>query len=144
MKEFNPPSHPRALVLGLFERAGRILVFEGRDPRRGLTFYRPIGGGIEFGEHSQAALVREVEEELGLAAEVGLLVGVLENIFEHQGKQGHEIVFVYHASFTDVAAYAGPVPFTDRPDSHAVWVPLADFLSGARTLFPDGLTTLLS
>ena len=64
----------------------------------------------------QAALVREVQEELGLASEVGLLVGVLENIFEHQGRQGHEIVFVYRASFTEAGPYAAPVPFTDRCD----------------------------
>lgn len=144
MREFTPPPYPRALVLGLFEHEGRILVFEGRDPRRDLVFYRPLGGGIEFGEHSREALVREVREELGLQAEALDLVGVMENLFTHQGRQGHEIVFVYHARFTDPAVYEGPVPYTDRPESHAVWVPVADFVEGRRVLFPEGLSGLLA
>ena len=32
-------------------------------------------------------------------------MGVLENIFIYEGQQGHEIVFVYDAEFTDKSLY---------------------------------------
>ena len=144
MNQFVPPPYPRPLALGLFEHEGRILVFEGRDPRRDLVFYRPLGGGIEFGEHSTEALVREIREELALEAETLGLVGVLENRFVHVGNAGHEIVFVHRARFLDPAAYNGDIPFAETQfTSHAIWVPVSEFLSGQRVLFPDGLVELL-
>lgn len=139
-----PPRYPRPLALALFEREGDILVFEGRDPKRDLVFYRPLGGGIEFGEHSAEAMAREILEELGLACEPLGLVGVLENRFVHYGNPGHEIVFVHRARFVDPAVYAADIPFVESQfTSHAIWVPLADFVSGRRKLFPDGLVELL-
>ena len=55
----------RVIAVSVFQNAGRILVFKGHDPVKGETFYRPLGGAIEFGETSQQALVREIREELG-------------------------------------------------------------------------------
>ncbi len=145
MPPFVPPLYPRPLALGLFEHEDRILVFEGRDPKRDLIFYRPLGGGIEFGEHSTEALIREIKEELDLEAETTGLVGIMENRFVHYGNPGHEIVFVHRARFTDTAVYAGDIPFFERHDNtHAIWVPLDDFLAGRRVLFPDGLVELLA
>lgn len=142
---FLPPPYPRPLALALFEHDGRILVFEGRDPTRDLVFYRPLGGEIEFGELSAEALVREIREELGLECEPLGLLGVLENRFVHQGKQGHEIVFVHRARFLDPAVYEGDVPFREPQfTACARWLPLADFLTGGRVLFPEGLTALLA
>jgi len=109
------------------------------------VFYRPLGGGIEFGEHSAEAMAREILEELGLACEPLGLVGVLENRFVHYGNPGHEIVFVHRARFVDPTAYKGDIPFVESQfTSHARWLPLADFLSGQRKLFPDGLVELLA
>ncbi|MHB1627876.1 MAG: NUDIX domain-containing protein [Bacilli bacterium] len=55
----------RPPAICLFQNRGAILVAEGYDGVKGAHFYRPIGGGIEFGEASSATLVREVKEELG-------------------------------------------------------------------------------
>ncbi|MCA9941424.1 MAG: NUDIX domain-containing protein, partial [Anaerolineales bacterium] len=55
----------RPLVICLFRHKNHILVMEGYDPVKQQTFYRPLGGGIEFGEHSAIALRRELREELG-------------------------------------------------------------------------------
>lgn len=46
----------RPLVICPFQKNSRILVAEGFDESKGNFFYRPIGGGIEFGESSSAAL----------------------------------------------------------------------------------------
>jgi 8-oxo-dGTP pyrophosphatase MutT (NUDIX family) len=40
------------------------LVAHGHDSVKSEDFYRPLGGGIEFGELSEAALRREIKEEL--------------------------------------------------------------------------------
>ena len=40
----------RPLALGVVWRGAEILVFEGYDHVKDETFYRLLGGGIEFGE----------------------------------------------------------------------------------------------
>ena len=48
----------RVLSLGIFRRGDSIFVAEGFDQVKGETFYRPLGGGVEFGEQAADALVR--------------------------------------------------------------------------------------
>jgi NUDIX domain. len=59
----------RALVLCLFRDQDRILVFRDHDSMKQSDYYRPLGGGIEFGETSREALIREMREELGAEIE---------------------------------------------------------------------------
>ena len=75
-----------------------MLVSEMVDDLHG-TFYRPPGGGIEFGEHSREAVVRELREEFALAIDRDdlTLLGVAENAFEFRGDAHHEICFIYEA-----------------------------------------------
>jgi ADP-ribose pyrophosphatase YjhB (NUDIX family) len=83
----------------VFLRSGeRVLVSKMVDDRHG-TFYRPPGGGIEFGEHSRETVVRELREEFGLAIDRDdlTLLGVAENAFEFRGDAHHEICFIYEA-----------------------------------------------
>lgn len=58
-------------------------------------YHRLIGGSVEFGESHRAAIVREVDEELGATILDLTLLGCVENIFRVDGVAGHEIVFVY-------------------------------------------------
>src|SRR5215203_5535787 len=69
----------RPLALCVFRRGDKIFVAEGHDAKANKTFYRPIGGGIDFGERAIDTVRREVQEEI--AAEVSNLVylGTLEN-----------------------------------------------------------------
>ena len=71
----------RPVVLGLVRRGDKVLVQEGYDKVRKETFYRFLGGGIEFKEQRSSALKREFKEELGVDIVVGDYVGLLENIF---------------------------------------------------------------
>ena len=75
------------------------------DPNKDEYFFRPIGGGIEFGETSVQAIEREVLEEIQQQIAQPKLICVLENLFSFDGQQGHEIVFVYDAEFVDSALY---------------------------------------
>jgi 8-oxo-dGTP pyrophosphatase MutT (NUDIX family) len=92
-----PAPYLRAIAICVFRHQDHILVLDISDPATGERFYRPAGGGIEFGEHSLDALRREMREELGAEIHSPLLLGVLENIFYYNGQPGHEIVFVYDA-----------------------------------------------
>ena len=81
----------------VFLRSGsRVLVSEMTDPSEG-TFYRPPGGGIEFGETSQEAGRRELQEEFGIEIDELTYLGVIENVFEFRGAPHHEICFIFEA-----------------------------------------------
>ncbi|WP_148616055.1 NUDIX hydrolase [Nocardioides rubriscoriae] len=58
-------------------------------------YHRLIGGGVELGETSREAVLREVDEELGAAVHDLRLVTTVENIFRFDGALGHEVVFLY-------------------------------------------------
>jgi 8-oxo-dGTP pyrophosphatase MutT (NUDIX family) len=139
----------RPLAICVFRHNGRILAAEFVDPSKGnQLFYRPLGGGIEFGEYAAQTLVRELREEL--KAEIANLryLGALENIFTFDGRPGHEIVLVYDGEFVDRSLYERE--FIDGSEGemndlpfHAVWRPLEHYRTGDPPLYPDGLYDLL-
>ena len=79
------------IARGVCIREGKLLLCRAKG---GRTTYLP-GGHIEFGETGRQALVREVKEELGLDAQTGKFLGVVENAFEQHGKPHAEINLVY-------------------------------------------------
>lgn len=135
----------RTIVLGIFLHRGRLLVFRGDDPERDVVFYRPLGGGIEFGERGREALVREMREELGAEVTDVRYLGMIESIFSHRGKRGHEIVLLYEGRFIDPALYEQE-SFEAAQDNGTpiavCWKPLADFENGA-LLVPRELLAIL-
>lgn len=136
----------RALVISVFSHHGAILVSEGVDSVKKENFYRPIGGGIQFGEYSQEALVREVQEEFGAEITQVRYLGVLENVFTYNGQPGHEIVQIYDAQFVDRSLYdqAWLVGYEDSGLSFkAVWKPLTELQNASSPLYPGGLLQLL-
>ena len=132
----------RVVAIGVVRRGADILVFEGRDPESGGVFYRPLGGGVEEGEHSREALARELAEEIGAALTNLRLISVMENRFSYAGKPRHEIVFVYECAFADRALYERERFEVSDEACVAVWRPLASFSPDA-PLVPAGLSALL-
>ena len=137
----------RPIAICLFRNGNRILVSEGFDTIKQDYYYRPLGGGIEYGESSREAVLREIQEELGVEIENLQLIGVLENIFIYEGQQGHEIVFVFDAEFTDKSLYK-----LDEIDGYeqeanvgfkAKWYSLNKFEKGSDRLVPEELAKLL-
>jgi len=137
----------RPLAICVFLNNDRILVAEGYDPVKQQTFYRPLGGGIEFGEHSEQTIHRELMEEIGV--EVGELkyLGTLENIFVFNGTPGHEIMMVYdgvlkNSGLYEQAEVEGIEAEIDE-SFKAVWKGLDEFGEGKSILYPNGLLELL-
>lgn len=142
-----PKQRPRSIAICIFSHDGRILVAEGYDSTKQEHFYRPVGGGIEYGEYSKDALIREIHEEIHAEITQLSLLGVLENVFFFEGEQGHEIVFVYDAIFVDTSFYVKERIDTFEDDGTpftAVWKTLTFFQGGNLLLYPDGLLELLS
>ena len=138
----------RPLALCVFRRGDKIFVSRGHDKSTGVTFYRPIGGKIEFGETARDALVREVVEELGEAVTDIRYIGALENIFVYEGNPGHEIVMVFDGRFLDESLNRDDVVLVGEDDGdvlyEATWRTLDSFREDdAPPLYPDGLLELI-
>jgi ADP-ribose pyrophosphatase YjhB (NUDIX family) len=69
----------------------------------GLGYWFLPGGRVRFREPSDAALARELTEELGHELRVGDLAFVAENIFDRDGVQ-HEIGLYYHVAWPSTLA----------------------------------------
>ncbi len=143
------PRRPRVLALGLLLHRDHVLLAEAYDEKKDepLRFYRLIGGGVDFGEHAADAVVREHLEEFGLHVEVLAPLGVVENLFEYEGRPRHEIVFEYVLRFAPGSEAADLEPLrTLKGETPQVgrWVPLAEALGGLYALKPDGLEARLA
>ena len=140
------PRRIRVITIAIIRRADEILVFEGYDHVKGETFYRPLGGGIEFGEPSIEALRREFREEINTELTDLHYLTTLENIFTVYDQPGHEFIVIYAAEFADPVLYEKEiiVGFEDNGDRFkALWMPLNDFRAGMYPLYPTGLLELL-
>jgi len=138
----------RPLSICVFSRGNKILVAEGYDPLKKQTFYRPLGGGIEFGERSEETIHRELMEEIGAQVRDLQYLGTLENIFVFDGVPGHEIVQVYDGVLKDSGLYEQAVIVGREADIaepfKAMWKGLDEFGEGKSILYPDGLLELLA
>lgn len=65
----------------------------------GSDFFNLVGGRVHLGENTVDAIKREVKEELGIDIKNPKLMVVAENFFKWQGKDAHEMLFIYHVKF---------------------------------------------
>jgi 8-oxo-dGTP pyrophosphatase MutT (NUDIX family) len=137
----------RPLAICVFRHRDRILVAEGYDPVKQETFYRPLGGGIEFGESSEQTIHRELLEEIGEEVCELQYLGTLENIFIFNGTAGHEIVQVYDGTLNDAGLYEQTVILGREVDIdetfRAIWKHVDEFGPGKSILYPTGLLDIL-
>ena len=140
------PQYIRVIAIAIIRRDDQILVFEGYDHVKDQTFFRPLGGGVEFGESSLDALRREFSEEINAKLTNLRYLATLENIFEVYGEPGHEVIFIYEGELVDKTLYEKEVivGFEDNGDRFkALWRSLDTFRSGRYPLYPTGLLALL-
>ncbi len=138
----------RPIAICVFRNKDRILVAEGYDPLKDEYFYRPLGGGIEFGETSAETICREMMEEIHVEVEKESLryLGAVENIFQFNGTAGHEIVMIFDGALKVSGLYDQPLIVgkeADGEDIRAVWKGLDEFGIGKSILYPTGLLNML-
>jgi ADP-ribose pyrophosphatase YjhB (NUDIX family) len=133
----------------LIREGDRILVERGRDDVKNETFFRLLGGTVEFGEKGAESVRRELLEELGAEAEVGRLVATIENVFTYEGQPAHEICLVYECAFRDQKLYQldewQPEERTPGGSvTHYVeWRSVGSFQRDGEILYPEGLLEAL-
>jgi ADP-ribose pyrophosphatase YjhB (NUDIX family) len=138
---------PRVVAVGVARRGDEVLLEAFRDGPA-TTLLRPPGGGVRFGERAADALRREILEELGEVVRTGSLLTVVEDVFEHEGRSGHEIVFVFAMEFEDPSVYGRDVVVArDHGDIDVPlrWHPIAGLADdGPGPLCPPGLAAVLA
>jgi 8-oxo-dGTP pyrophosphatase MutT (NUDIX family) len=129
----------RVVVLGIICDGDRVFVSKGYDPVKDTTFYRAMGGGVDFGETSLIALKREFQEEIQAELKNIRYIGCLENIFTFNGKPGHEILQLYACDFVDPKFYElATIDFSEgKHQKTAMWMDINSFKSGENRLVPE-------
>jgi len=139
-------NHIRPIALCVFHNNNRILVFEGYDKANDEIFYRPLGGGIEFGERGEDAVRRELKEEINVDITDLKYLGMLENIYTFNGGSYHEVVLVYKGALLESGLYEQTMILgkeANGDDIRAMWKALNEFLEGKCILYPPGLLEML-
>ena len=127
----------RPIVLGLAVKNNKLLVSEGFDSVKNLTFYRCLGGGIEFLEKSEVALKREFLEEINKNITIKDFLGISESIFTYEGKRAHELILFYSIELSN-EDFQEEYKFIDNNRSYtAKWVDIKDFKDNKKILYPE-------
>ena len=127
----------RPIVLGLAIKNNKILVSEGYDKVKDETFYRCLGGGIEFLEKSEEALKREFLEEINISITVKDFLGISENIFTYQGKKAHELILFYSIEISDENYQEEYIVTDDHGKTVAKWIDIDEFKNKNKILYPE-------
>lgn len=126
----------RPIALGIAIRDNKLLVGEKTDTVKNQTFYRCLGGGINFLETSSDALKREFKEEIHADIEINKFLGISENIFTYQGKNAHELILIYSINIKDKDLKEKYHVVDDNSECDAKWVDIDEFKSGRKILYP--------
>ena len=97
--------------------------------RNDKDYYSILGGRINFGEDSKAAVLREIREELGWDLSDAKLVRIMENFFSYSdGTKFHEYLFVYLMNVSEEYFKKGDFINLENPNMHMLWYKKEDYL----------------
>jgi ADP-ribose pyrophosphatase YjhB (NUDIX family) len=134
----------RVKAIVALQAGNQVLLAEGYDTVKAKSFFRALGGEVEFGETAAAAAARELREELGIEVGEPRQIGVIESLFTCEGEPGHEIVFVFEAAWPETQCTADCVIGTesDGVQFECRWIPLGDLAT--LNVVPEGFIELLN
>jgi 8-oxo-dGTP diphosphatase len=105
----------KLVVAALVHEAGRILMSRRRPDQAMPNLWEFPGGKVEPGEHPEAALIREVREELGC----DVAIDRIEEVVFHAYDEFDLYMLVYACRITDGEPRAIEV-------AEVAWVPAAE------------------
>lgn len=121
------PARPRKLVVAaLVEREGRVLLSQRRADQALPLLWEFPGGKVEPGESPEAALAREIQEELGCRVEVGRIYDVVSYAYETFDL----VMLIYACTITQgepVALQVADVAWVERGAVPDLALPPADY-----------------
>ena len=128
----------RPISISIIRNNDKILVYKRQDDITKKSFYRLVGGCIEFGESSKDALKRECQEELSLDILDIKLISTFESIFKFNNNKMHEIVYLFNCNFKDKTIYHREKIKGMEGDRsfEAVWVSVSDFKEQMEIIYP--------
>lgn len=100
-------------VAGIVMDAGRVLLYKAEQD----DFWNLPGGRVEMNEATEAAIVREMMEELGIHVEVQRLAFVNEDFFDYDGQKFHEIGFYYVIALPEAHKLYSEIEFKGLEDN---------------------------
>lgn len=126
------PGALRLVVAALIVRAGQVLICQRRPDQPMALQWEFPGGKIEPGESPEQALVRELNEEVGITAKIGGRVTHIRHNYRHGG--------AVDLQFFAVQEFTGEIE--NRIFHQVKWVkleelPTYDFLAADRDLIRD-------
>tara|TARA_B110000116_G_C16736500_1_gene536321 strand:+ start:196 stop:615 length:420 start_codon:yes stop_codon:yes gene_type:complete len=124
---------------GLIINESNILVYEVFDKISHKSFFRLIGGHIEFGESASGALIREFKEEINQEIEIVKHIDTFESIFFYNGKDRHEFVSLFNIKFLNKSVYnQRNIIGYEGPDRTFVadWIPIKEFTNKSKIIYP--------
>jgi len=139
INEVLPEGQIRAKAMCLIFHNGKVLAARGFDDVANETFYRIIGGTVEFGETGEQAVRREIMEELDSEIVNLTKVDVIENIFTYRGQAGHQITFLFKGDLSRKDIYKHKIIKVQEStyEFEAEWVSCDDILQGKTKLYPE-------
>ena len=90
------------------------------------------------------ALKREFYEELNFNIIVNKELGIIDNTFVYNGKQGHEIIHLFDITIPD-NNYSKKYTIVDNNNdtSYGEWIDISEFKEGKKILFPKDMLNYL-
>ena len=97
--------HPEIIVRAIIKNQNTILLCKSVSKKHA---YLP-GGHVEVGETPEEAMLREIDEELGVPIKIQKKLGILENRWKEGGEWIHELSIIFVASSTKIETKKNPM-----------------------------------
>jgi 8-oxo-dGTP diphosphatase len=103
-------SEIEVIARGVHVSGGKLLVCHAKGAD---NTYLP-GGHVDFGEDAKSALVREIDEEMGLDSSVTRFLGACDHAYQQKGQPHCEVNLVFEMNIEGLSSDAEPASEEDH------------------------------